>query len=582
MFFFLFLSLFQSTVLSAESRATLKEIFFVKKIEAMVEFFTMILQIGCSFKATGLNPVYEDSQLCRPLRKYLTDFVWRKMFGLQSYCVAVILSDLLYGINVDVESEINMVDVGAQSVVSMEELSCKSIEKYIRNEKIPKMIQTQATTLCWNLDGAWRKLCTIQNIQNQVTCQQNTVLRSQLILTAHFWMYEDVLAKQTGFTIIPTRNRATIILHLDDTTKTLTALKSSIQRQRDELSVLTTAINQRLKWAAGANPQLVDLMNEFLSTITKRHEIIERIGLLATAALKESLAILQYEKLRVSTTEALDEDQKFLSLVSRWEKCCNAAKICVNAVTPVEEGLIQMLDPEGPIDRMWLNSVAGLIDEMVNQIQQDISKIEREIVDSQDELQSCAYRLRALMATHNRIAPKILNLINAIYRIIDDDKKLILGEYVEKHNLMKETITELQGHIMSKDFTKELVNVTVNLTAELLSTLKDTFNNLVNVSHLLTENDKILTTPTIAQIQQQDCVLSRPNSPSKSKAQKGKFNCCLSIFLSQLKLIRFTLFFLPIDRNGTETKCICGVCVAPYSYEARGTGSGSNTTLFNS
>lgn len=511
-------------MLRSESRAILKEIFFIKKIEAMVEFFTMILQIACSFKAAGMTSVYEDGQLCRPFRKYLTDFVWRKMFGLQSYCVTVILCDLLHGIDVDVEIEINLVDVGAQNIISMEELCRKSVDKYIRNEKLPKMMVTQATTLCWSLDGAWRKLCTIQNIQNQVTCKQSTLLRSQLILTAHFWMYEEALTKQTGFKIIPTRNRATILLQLDETTRTLTALQPSVQRQKNELSVLTTAINQRLKWAAGANPQLVDLMNEFLNTISSRQNIIEQISLLATATIKKSFAILQYEKLRMSTTEALDEDQKFLSLVSRWEKCCTIAQSCANIVTPVEEALIEMLDPEGPIDRMWLNNVSGLIDEMLNQSQQDISKIEREIVDSQDELQSPAYRMRALLATHNRIAPKILSLVNANYRFVDEDKKFILSDYVEKHNLMKETIAELQGHILSKDFTEELVNVTLNQTAQLLSKLKGTFNNLINVGNLLSEIDKIPSPSIIAQIQQQDCSISRPNSPSKSKTPKGIFS----------------------------------------------------------
>lgn len=489
----------------------------------MVEFFTMILEIACSFKAAAVNPVYEDNQLCRPLRKYLTAFVCRKMFGLQSYCVAVILCDLLHGINVDVENEINLVDIGVENVVAMEELCTKSVNKYLRTEKIPKILVNQATNLCWNLDVAWRKLCTIQNLQNQVTYYQNTLVRSQLILTAHFWMYEEILTKQSGFSIVSTRNRATILLQFDEITKTLTTLQTTIQRQTDELSVLITAINQRLKWAAGANPNLVDLMNDFVTAINSRQQLIERIDLLATIALKESLTILQYEKLRVSTTDALDEDQQLLNLIGRWEKCCSIAQTYGTAVTSVEEALIELLDPEGPIDRNWLNSIAPLIDEMINQVQHDINGIERKIVDSQDELQSCAYRLRSLMVTHNRIAPKILQLINTIYPIIDDDKKQLVADYVEKHNLMKETITELQGHILSKDFTEHLVMVTLNQSADLLNTLKDTFDNLINVGHLLTENEKIFATPTIAQIQQQDSIISRPTSPSKSKTHKGNF-----------------------------------------------------------
>lgn len=467
-----------------------------------------------------MNPVHDDSQLCRPIRKYLTDFAWRNMFGLQSYCTAVILCDLLHGIGVDVDIEINLVDVGAQNFISMEDLCTKSLEKYVRKEKIPKMIVTQATSLCWNLDMAWRKLCTIQNLQNQVAWQQATLVRSKLILTAHFWMHEEALTKQTGFTITPTRNRATIILQLDESAKALATLRTGVKRQKEELSVLTTAINQRLKWAAGANPNLVDLMNEFVNVIATQTNLIDKIGVFASVALKESTSILQYEKLRVSTTEALDEDQKFLHLVARWEKCCVAAQASTS-ITSVEKALIEMLDPEGPIDRGWLSSVSALIDDMVNQVQQDISKIERDIVDAQDELQSCAYRLRALMVTHNRIAPKILTLVNAIYRIIDDDKKSIIGEYMEKHSGLKEMITELQGHILSKDFTEPLVKVTLTQTADLLSTLKETFDNLINAGNLFADNEKILPSPSVAQIQQLDCNSSRPASPSKSKGQKG-------------------------------------------------------------
>lgn len=499
----------------------------MKRVEAMIEFFTLILQLACSFKGAGICPVYDDDQLCRPLKKYLIDFVWRKMFGLQSYCVAFILCDLLQGIDVNIDNEINMVDVGAQNMVSMEELCQKSIDTFTKKEKISHVIINQVTTLCWSLDVAWRKLCNIQNIQNQITCQQNVLLRSKLILTAHFWMFEEVLTTQTGFTV-SMRNRSSIMLQLDEVTRTLTAFQSNVQRQRDELLVLTTAIKQRLKWAVGANPNLMALMNEFVAAITTKDELIDSIGLLAAIALKECASILQYEKLRVSTPEAIEEDQKFLNLVSRWEKSCMMIS-CMTVVTPVEEALIELLDPEGPIDNDWLNNVAALIDEMIDQVQQDISKIEKEIANSQDELQSCAYRLRNLMANHHRIAPKILILINSLYRIVDEIQKSVINQYVERHNLLQDTINELQGHVMSKDFTEELVNTSLKQIAELIDTIKTIFNDLIDVEGLLSfhsDCDKkinVLSTPVIAQIQHQDNIASRPSSPSKTKAQKGIF-----------------------------------------------------------
>lgn len=524
----------------------------------MVEFFALILQIACAFKGNAICSAYDDEQLCRPLRKYLTDFVWRKMFGLQSYCVGFILCDLLQGISVDIDDEINFLDVGAQNVISMEELCCKSVDNHIKTKKILSMTLNQATTLCWNLDVVWRKLCIIENLQNQVNYQQTALHRSQLILTAHFWMYEEALTIQPNFNVATTRNRASIILQLDEASRSLKTLQTSIRRQKDELNVLITAINQRLKWAVGANPNLLELNNQFINAVSLRQDLIEKIGSSATFTLKECTSILKYEKLRVSTPEALEEDQHFLNLVSRWEKSCLMAKSCLNVVTPIEEALIELLDPEGPIDRIWLNNVAALIDEMIDQVQQDINKVEKEIVCSQDELQSCAYRLRALMANHHRIAPKLLAIIKSFYCLVDENQKIIINQHIEKHAWMQETITELQGHILSKDFTEELVNITLKQISELLEMLKVIFNSLIDIDILFVIcNDaekkmNVLSTPSIAQIQQQECIISRPCSPSKSKAQKGQYQNIL-ILKIQGNNFKFSIFLL-LSISGMEQK----------------------------
>lgn len=489
----------------------------------MVDFFSLILQIACAFKGNAICSAYDDEQFCRPLRKYLTDFVWRKMFGLQSYCVSFILCNLMQLMNVDIDNEINLLDVGAQNMISMDELCSKSVERFIKMEKISNMILNQATALCWNLDVVWRKLCLVQSLQNQISWQQSSMVRSRIILNAHVWMYEETFTNQPNAMKI--QNRAAIMIQLDETKRQLAKLQSSVQRQKDELNVLITAINQRLKWAVGANPNLSELNNEFVNTIAMKQDSIEKIGSSSAFALRQCTAILKYEKLRILTPEALDEDQKFLNLVSRWEKSCTLAKSCLNMITPIEEALIDLLDPEGPIDRIWLNSVAALIDEIVDQVQQDMNKVEKEIVCSQDELQSCAYRLRSLMANHHRITPKLLALIRQVYCLVDANQKFAINKHIERHGWMQETVTDLQSHILSKDFTEELVNVTLNQITELLDSMKPIFNSLIDADGLFTSNENVenkpnlLSTPSLAQIQQQEYV--RPDSPSRTKAQKG-------------------------------------------------------------
>lgn len=522
----------QELAFDATTRSILADIFIVKRIETMIEVFTLILQLACSFKGNGISPVYDDERLCRPLRKFLSDYVWRQMLGYQSYSMTLILCGFLEKANIHIDNEINMVDIGPRSEVAMEELCRKALDRSTESGAITSNTINRATTLCWNLDIAWRKLCTIQNIQHQIAWQSECLHRSQQLLTAHLWMYEEALATQPGFTVITTRNRASIMMELNEASQTLATWKTAIQKERDELLVLITAITQRLKWAVGANPNLQELMTDFIATITTTRDLLDKMCLLAAITLKDCTSVLQYEKLRVSTADALEEDQKFLNLVSRWEKSCMMAKSCSTVVTPTEEALVELLDPEGPIDRTWLNNVASLIDDMTDQVQQDISKFEKEIVTSQDDLQSCAYRLRALMSSHHRVAGKILGLLKSVYRLVDDTSKAALTDHLDKHNMLLDAISELHSNILSKDFTEEVVIGALNQINDILSSIKPVFDNLFAIENYLDkdalsdiENGKksmTLLTPAIGQLQQEDNGISRPGSPSRTKGQKGK------------------------------------------------------------
>lgn len=481
----------------------------------MIEFFTLLMQLGCSYKGTGICPIYDNDQLCRPLKKYLIEFVWRKMFGLQSYCVSFILCELLQAININVDMEINMADVGAQSTISVEDLCSKSLERFRKTEKIPNTLTSQVTQLYWNLDFAWRKLCLIQNIQNQLFSQQNLLLRYRLILTAHFWMFEEVLPATSGFSV-ETIDRSSIVSRIADASQAITTLFASIKQQRNELCVLKTAIDHRLKWAVGANPNLLTLRHDFVQATSEKDNLINDICRLAETTLAKGVAILRYEHLRSTMSDAQDDDQIFMNLIGRWEKMCMVTS-CTTIITPIEEGLIELLDPEGPIDHIWLSHVAALIHDMIDQIQNEIGSIEKSLKDLPDELQSCAYHLRNLMATHHRTAPKVLGVINLVYHIVDQAQQGMIDDYIVRHQTIKEIIDEIQSHIMSKDLTEDIVDTSIDQISPLVDEIVVIFDGLIDVDRMIpqpTENKS-----KVSQLQQQE---TRPDSPSKSRAQKGK------------------------------------------------------------
>lgn len=492
--------------------------FFARRIEAMIEFFTLLMQLGCSYKGTGMSPVYDNDQLCRPLKKYLAEFVWRKLFGLQSYCVTFMLCDLLQAINVNVDTEINMADVGAQSTTSMEDLCSKSVDKFRKSDKIPASLINQVTQLYWHLDFAWRKQCLMQNIQSQMFGQENMLLRYRLILTAHFWMFEDILPAKSGFSV-KTIDRSVIMNRLADAVQTITTLLASIKQQRNELGVLKTAIDHRLKWAAGANPNLSTLMTQFSEETVGKDNFIDQIEKLVRDVLTHGMAVLRYEELRSTRCDEHEDDRKFLTLIGRWEKMCMMTS-CMTVITPIEEGLIELLDPEGPIDHIWLSHVAALINDMIEQLQTEIDGVEKTLTNLPDELQSCAYHLRNLMVAHHRVAPKVLGVINSVYQFVDATQQAIIDKYIEQHQMITETIDELQSHIMSQDLTEEIVSTSLDQITVVIDEIAVIFDGLVDLDGMVSQS--VDNKSRVAQLQQQEGATNRPDSPSRPKAQKGE------------------------------------------------------------
>lgn len=79
---------------------------------------------------------------------------------------------------------------------------------------------------------------------------------------------------------------------------------------------------QRLKWAAGANPALAEVTTAFESAIRNRDQELERLQNIAHEVAKTCDSVLDHESTRTRTSESAANDQAFLDMVSLWEKSC--------------------------------------------------------------------------------------------------------------------------------------------------------------------------------------------------------------------------------------------------------------------
>lgn len=88
-------SLFQALVLDKRTRSTTDDVFLVRRVQTMQEFFGLCEAAGAAFRGASAPAVLDDDRLNRPIRRFSAEFVRRIMLGATSQSLAAALCCLL-------------------------------------------------------------------------------------------------------------------------------------------------------------------------------------------------------------------------------------------------------------------------------------------------------------------------------------------------------------------------------------------------------------------------------------------------------------------------------------------------------
>jgi hypothetical protein len=145
----------------------------------------------------------------------------------------------------------------------------------------------------------------------------------------------------------------------------------------------------------------------------------------------------------------------------------------------MEESLVELLDPEGSVDRDWIEKVTSLIDDIIHKAHSDIDSKEKNVAIARDKLDECAHKLRNFIATHHRLSTDVKNLLKSILNKQDESEQVkALRDYLDKYKTFMANVTELHGNVLSKDFTDTLVKRTSLLVDDSLSVISDVYSDL--------------------------------------------------------------------------------------------------------
>lgn len=451
----------------------LKDLFFVKKLECMLQFFTECLQTACGFKGTEQGNAMNTDLHCRPIKHYIATFVWRSVFGIGPLSTAQVIVTVMEGTGFNLTGELHK---RTKESGSLEELCKKTVNFSLNAEIYSVTLLNQASSLCITLDKTWKKRERVIQLQETIKKLKDELNTIQLLTSAYYWLHEHSLILQPNlFSLCPV-SRAGILLQLKGALQNLSVWHQAVELHKTVLQSVTTDVMQRLKWAVGANPDLEQILTEFNTRSTNHRNKSDKECLLAAVCTKYAQSIWNFEIQRFHTPDGLEKDKEFLQIISNYEKACIILEQCSSLMTPVEEAVVELLDPEGSIDHLWLNNVHALLQNILKQLSSDIADEEKLVVTAQDKLQMHAHTLRTLIG-HHHMSSDIRALLKRAMKLNEAHQSNI-REYLIRYKLFIDTISELYTNVLSKDFTEKMVEVSLKQISMLNEMIMAVYDDL--------------------------------------------------------------------------------------------------------
>ncbi|OAD60741.1 Serine/threonine-protein kinase SMG1 [Eufriesea mexicana] len=475
----------------------LEDIFLVKRLHTIQEFFMMCRDIATAFKG-GLANIYDDERLNKPIRIFTADYVSRQLLGVTSQTLAIALCFLLQRMGLSVTTEIEQRDIGAESKVSIEELCRKVVDLCLKRGLFSGSVLAQASALSSTLESAWRRKQSTRFAQQCTEVARASMQRLQLQLTAHHWLHEDSFLIRSNVNVMNPLNRSVFMLELRKTAAALSTLQSRVCEAREQQQNLVSSAVQRLKWAAGANPALGEVMSAFDNAVLSSCEKLTRQHNLATSVINTCNSILHYEALRTRTSESMTHDTNFVKLIKHWEESCILTINLNITVTAIEESLVELLHMESNVDINWLKQAERFISEAILDVQKKLQEKQESLLSAQERLREQVSNLQSVLTEHYRLMSDVRILLRTMVKQENIDG---LQEFLSSYRSFTESISAIVKELESDNLdanrgitiNEELENmatVAPNLYNELLEFANEKKMNSVKMSEKQKEIDK--------------------------------------------------------------------------------------------
>ncbi|KAG8006642.1 Serine/threonine-protein kinase SMG1, partial [Nibea albiflora] len=415
---------------SLNQRQLMEEVFFLKRLQTIRDFFRLCSSFAQTLSVSLGKPLYRrpsatgsgvtvvsEEKMTRPIKAFTAEFVRQMLMGLPSQALGLALCSTLSGLGLDVVAQVEARDFGAESKVSLDELCKKAVEQSLASGRVSQLLLNRATVLASSYDTAWKKVDLLRRLDANLEAAKASLQRSQLHIAMFQWQNEDILGPSNQPLSVSIPPRSVILSNMKKKLYKLSQDEGAIVAIQEKLASLEASIEQRLKWAGGANPALAPVLQDFEMTIRERRAMVARENQRTSQVTFLCSTILNFEGLRTRSPEALNMDAALFELLKRCQQTCSYAAQFSSTVSPLELQLLHRLSPvlDLPIGTPdWLSCAQRQLEEELSVERRTQEEREQQLDSCGETLQLLVDSIKTILSNHNRQLADVKHLLRAM------------------------------------------------------------------------------------------------------------------------------------------------------------------------
>ena len=255
-----------------------------------------------------------------------------------------------------------------------------------------------------------------------------------------------------------------------------------------KMQELHSTVEQRLKWACGANPELQDVFDTYSTVFNSEIASLKQLSGIMKSVVGTTNAICHLEALRTQTREAVNTDSAFMALIGECQQSASIKDGQTASLSDQELKLFALSPPKDMINLEWIRSSEKVISQCVKKIQLDMKDEQKLIMKSVQGLHASGSDLRMTVGEHHKLMSDVASLLRTISKSEDYDIPEV-NRYIQLYKEFQDSVSAVITCTNLDDQSAEGIRKITDDTERIKNILETIYEELIGFSSLLREEN---------------------------------------------------------------------------------------------